>query len=483
MNTRTVLFLLLVISLLLTGCGSRATAGSGTVSLRIWYSTDDPVERTWSQQLARGFEATHRGIQVRLTPYSFEDLNTKLQLALSAGDPPDLAYVTPRGPGIPAYVGAHRLRDLTKAAQSHNWASRLQPGLLTAYNQPFAFYGAPPRRVVAVPTSLAAVGILYNRRLLERLHLSVPDSLGTFETALARAKAAGYTPIGLGNGDGWLGDDWYLTLVNALVPPASLTPVQRLSTGFSFRRPPFLEAARLLQQWANRGYFSHDFGGLDAQEGVDLFFRGKTLFQLVSSSENPQILQDQEQTRLPVGLFAFPTHYPGTFTYPVGRPRDAVWGHGGDAAPRSINRPGSAGRVMPLSGYEGWVVPAQSPHSHEAIAFIDYLLSPSVARFLVRQGVLPAHNTTRDALLQTGYPLGVVRTRSWQRDYLQSLVGAQPGVYLDAAPVANLNATMEANVQLLLQGYEAPEFLVKSLQEVYASRGNRGSSGRIDGEF
>lgn len=134
---------------------------------------------------------------------------------------------------------------------------------------------------------------------------------------------------------------------------------------------------------------------------------------------------------------------------------------------------------MPLSGYEGWIVPAQSQHPQEAIAFIDYLLSPSVARFLLRQGVLPAHNTTRDALLQTP----IVRTRPWQYDYLQSLVGAQPGVYLDAAPVANLNATMEANVQLLLQGYEAPEFLVKSLQEVYASRGKRGSSGRIDGEF
>jgi len=83
MSTRVVLFL--VASLLLAGCGSQPNARSGTVTLRIWYSTDDPVERIWSQQLARGFEATHRGIQVRLTPYSFEDLNTKLQLALSAG--------------------------------------------------------------------------------------------------------------------------------------------------------------------------------------------------------------------------------------------------------------------------------------------------------------------------------------------------------------------------------------------------------------
>jgi hypothetical protein len=43
---------------------------------------------------------------------------------------------------------------------------------------------------------------------------------------------------------------------------------------------------------------------------------------------------------------------------------------------------------------------------------------------------------------------------------------------------------MEANVQLLLQGYEAPAFLVKSLQEVYASHGKHGgSTARIDGEY
>jgi hypothetical protein len=72
---------------------------------------------------------------------------------------------------------------------------------------------------------------------------------------------------------------------------------------------------------------------------------------------------------------------------------------------------------------------------------------------------------------------------AWQQTYLDAVRSAQPGIYLDAAPVSNLNATMEANVQLLLQGYEHPSFLVNSLQKVYASHGNGGSTARIDGEF
>jgi raffinose/stachyose/melibiose transport system substrate-binding protein len=435
---------LLVLSSLLAGCGAGNAAPTRT--LQIWYSTDDPVERVWSQQLARRYEQLHPGILVNLRDYSFEDLNTKLQLALASGDPPDLAYVTPRGPGIPAYIAAHRLRNLSRPARANNWAGKLRPGLLEAYNAPFRYFGAAPGSVEAVPTSLAAVGILYNRRLLRTLHLAVPRTLRAFESALARAKQAGYTPIGIGNADGWLGDDWYLTLVNATVPGASLDREQHLSNSFNFQRPPFVAAATTLQRWSNRGYFTQDFGGVDAQEGIDLFFHGKTLFQLISSSENSQIAQDQRQTHLPIGVFSFP-------------------------------RTGG-GSVMPLSGYLGWVVPAAAQHPTEAISFINALLSPQTPPILERNSVLPAHASNQTRASSTGLKSG------WQQQYLKALDTAQPGVYLDAAPVANLNATMEANVQLLLQGYEAPAFLVKSLQEVYASHGKHGgSTARIDGEF
>ena len=71
----------------------------------------------------------------------------------------------------------------------------------------------------------------------------------------------------------------------------------------------------------------------------------------------------------------------------------------------------------------------------------------------------------------------------FQRAYLRALATATPGVYLDGAPVPNLNATMEANVQLLLQKVEAPAFLTRSLQTVYASEGLHASSTRTDGEF
>jgi raffinose/stachyose/melibiose transport system substrate-binding protein len=433
------LLLFPLVALFLAGCGAQRAASQST-TLTVWYSTDDPVERAWAHTLMQRFQASHPQVHVRFTPYSFEDMNTKLQLAMKAGNPPDLAYVTPRGPGIPVYLGAHQLRDLTAAARSHGWAARLRPGLLASYNHAFGFMGAPKGHTMAVPTAVADVGVLYNKRLLARLHLSVPATLAQFQSDLPRAKAAGYTPLGIGNADGWLGDDWYLTLVNALTGPSTFTPEQNLAASFSFHQSPFVQAADTLRSWSRAGYLTHDFGGLDAQDGVDLFFRGKTLFQLVSSSENSQILQDQRQTHLPVGFFAFPK--------------------------------AGGGRVMPGSGYLGWVVPKGAAHPQQAVELIDSLLSSQTAHLLLGHGVLPAMRDT-----------GFHAKTGWQQSFLRAANTAQPGVYIDAAPVPSLNATMEANVQLLLQGYEPPSFLVTSLQKVYSSHGSGGSAARIDGEF
>jgi ABC-type glycerol-3-phosphate transport system substrate-binding protein len=199
-----------------------------------------------------------------------------------------------------------------------------------------------------------------------------------------------------------------------------------------------------LQRWSDRGYFTPHFGGIDAQDSVSVFFEGHTAMQLISSTQNGQVTNLARQTRIPVGVFAFPS-------------ADA------HHAP-----------VLPQSGYAGWAVPRAGHQPALAAAFITQMLSGSTARQLGAHGLLPAR------------PLSPAETRSllgFQQDYLRALRVATPGVYLDGAPVPNLNATMEANVQLLLQHFETPSFLTHSLQLVYDSHGAKASSTRTDGEF
>jgi raffinose/stachyose/melibiose transport system substrate-binding protein len=447
--------MLLTALVFLVGAVDGCVAGSGanapsTSSLKVWYATDDPIERAWSQQLAKLFERSHPDVNVSMAHYSLGDFNPKMQLALTSGNPPDLAYATPRACGIPIYVQAGKLLNLTKYARAYRWPSRLRPNLLSEYNSPFTLYKTQSAasfagnvQVYAVPHAKAAVGLMYNQKLLARLHISAPRTMAQFQHALGVAKQAHLIPLGMGNADAWLGDDWYLSLVNTYYSYQYLERELRLDPRFKFNQPGFYAAGKTLQEWAKAGYFTPNFGGLDAQEGVDAFFKGKTVFQLVSSSENAQILADQRQTGVPVGIVAFPS--------------------------RTVPYTG----VMATMGYEGWVVPKGSKNKTAAIQFINFMLKPSTTRFLVKQAVLPSVPVSP-----------VLASTSWQRSYLKALQTARRGVYIDAAPVPNLNSTMEANVTLLLQSIEGASFLPTALQTVYTSHGKHGASNyQSDCEF
>lgn len=111
-------------------------------TLRIWYGSDDPTEPAWVTGLVQQFRAQHRGLTVQFSFYSLDDMNDKAQLALGSGNPPDLLYTVPRGPGLPAYVHAGKLRDLAAEARAHGWAQELRPGLLASYNGTLAANGS-----------------------------------------------------------------------------------------------------------------------------------------------------------------------------------------------------------------------------------------------------------------------------------------------------------------------------------------------------
>jgi hypothetical protein len=71
----------------------------------------------------------------------------------------------------------------------------------------------------------------------------------------------------------------------------------------------------------------------------------------------------------------------------------------------------------------------------------------------------------------------------FQRDFLTALTTATKGVYVDAVPIPDFLATMEAQLQQLLAGRETPQTLVNTLQSVYASHGRTAQFTDTDGEF
>jgi ABC-type glycerol-3-phosphate transport system substrate-binding protein len=437
---------------------SAATARHGTTTLTIWYSTDDPVETTWAQGLVPLFEKANPSIDVNMKVYDLDDFNTKMQDALASKTGPDLAYATPRAPGIPTYVVHNELANFSSYAKTDRWGSKLRSGLLTSWNEPFQVWtahGANPGgssdslrqrsskpEVFGVPDALAVAGLAYNSRLLSQLHVDVPKTLGALKRDATLAKKAHMIPFGIGNQDLWVGDDWYQSLVNESYTPAQLQK-SLADKNFNFNAKPFVQAGDQLSTWRSDGYFTPNFSSLDAQGGMVSFFQGHTLFQLLSSSEDGQVLQDEDSTHMPIGITAFPA---SLHSY-----------HG----------------IMLYSAYEGWVVPKTSHHISAAVKWINFMLGSAATTYLLNHGVLPAVQTPSSAA-----------PTDFQRGFLNVLSHARHAVYFAAAPLPNFNATMEANLESLLGGSETGAKVAKQLEVTYKSSGKKANTVvDIDGEY
>jgi len=289
---------------------------------------------------------------------------------------------------------------------------------------------------------MAAVGVACNTKLMHKLGISFPRTLADMEADAAKAKAAKMIPFGIGNNDLWLGDDWYITLANEDFSVRQLQKV--LADGkFNFNQKSFVKAGDLMSTWSKDGYFTPNFQALDAQGGLDSFFRGNTLFQLMSSSEDAQLLQDERETKMPISVAAFP----GRFS-----------GHTG---------------LIPYSGYEGWIIPKATHNKAAAIKWINFMLGSTATQYVMKNGVLPTTNVSPSAA-----------PTQFQKDYLTAFAGARRGIYLDAAPVPNFTADMEGNIEALLAHKEKGSVVAKDLETAYKSYGkNSNKTPDIDGEY
>ena len=130
--------------------------------------------------------------------------------------------------------------------------------------------------------------------------------------------------------------------------------------------------------------------------------------------------------------------------------------------------------VIVQDGYSGWAIPRTAHNPSAAVSFIDAMLSASTRQSLLAQGLIPALRLT-STTAGTAAP--------FQQEWLTALATATSGVYVDAAPIPNFLATMEAQIQQLLAGKESPASLTQTLQQTYATRGRNAAFTDTDGEF
>lgn len=437
----------LATALLMAACapGSQAGGGTGTkpsevnkdvssmgkITLTVWDQEVRTGQDKPLRQLNAAFEKKYPNVTIKRVSRSFSDLQKQVRLAISGNDAPDVVQANNARADMGAFVKAGLLRPLDGYARAYGWDKRFSPGIrsVASYTTDGATFGQGS--LYGLPLTGELVGVWYNKAKLDRLGIAPPRTLAEFEAALQKAKQAGEVPIQFGNLDRWPGIHEWGFMQNEFVPRGDIRKLGFGQPGASWTSPQNTEAAKALEDWVGKGYFTHGFNGLGYDRSWQDFVKGQGVF-LVSG------------TWLLADLQAGMGNNVGFMLPPVGRTgQEAVTGSTG----------------LPFAITEA------SRHADAAAAYIDFITSPDAMARITDAGGLPVV----DADMQQVKGPQADLFDAWSTANRENALVP----YLDWA-TPNATDVVPTQVQELTGGQQTPAQFLDGLQRDYGSfvRGN-----------
>lgn len=376
--------------------------------------------------LDQAFEKAHPGVKIQHVSKTFDQLTSTLNLQLSGSSVPDVTQVNQGFSSMGVLVKGHLLLPLDAYAKRDGWAKRqpaslLAMGRFTADGKSFGkgnLYGISATGDIA--------GIFYNKSMLKSLGLSVPRTWGQFQKALAKAKAAGKTPIAFGDLDKSPAiHDWQL-VQNVYAPKAVQTSFV-YGRAAKFSTPANVASLSTFQTWEKNGYFTDNFLALGYDDWVNGFAKGDALFIITGSWFNTQLQQTMHKN---VGFMLPP--------------------------------PLNAGRPYVTTGSGGlpWAIPTKAKNPDLAAQYIDFITGKKAATLFVKRQDIPMYPVAA-SVAGKGTSTGDIMTAFAQ---LKKSDGFVP--YVDWATPTLYN-TLNAQLQNLLGNKTTAQKVASSVDGDY----------------
>ncbi|GCE15138.1 ABC transporter substrate-binding protein [Tengunoibacter tsumagoiensis] len=165
---------------------THATTEPTVVTAYSWLGPDNVQQNVVAfNALFDGFHQAHPDISIKWTLLSAEDYDMMLRVRVAAGTAADLLMLHP-GTEMYRYINAGTLTDLSK----ETWTKYVEPGAqrVASYHQ----------KIYGLPVGQSALGVIYNQKIFQELHLVVPSNWSEFLQTCRMLKAKGFTPLALG---------------------------------------------------------------------------------------------------------------------------------------------------------------------------------------------------------------------------------------------------------------------------------------------
>ncbi|GAA5037140.1 raffinose/stachyose/melibiose transport system substrate-binding protein [Thermocatellispora tengchongensis] len=277
------------------GSGSEPAAGDGTVTLSFLVDNSQATLDT-AKAMADAFMKANPTIKIETEsrPGGTEGDNI-VKTRLSTGDMSDVFWYN-SGSLLQALNPAQTMVDLTNDPV----LAKVQKDFLPVVTQAGKVYG--------VPTGTAGGGgILYNRKVYEKLGLEVPKTWDEFMANNEKIKADGITPVISTFKDTWtsqlfvLGDFYNVQAANPTFAQDYTAGKAKFAT-----TPAAVAGFQHLADVHAKGYLNEGFGSATNDQGMKMLVEGKGAHYPMLSFQLPPLLAEYPQAATDIGFFGIP---------------------------------------------------------------------------------------------------------------------------------------------------------------------------------
>ncbi|WP_274651236.1 extracellular solute-binding protein [Paenibacillus humicola] len=293
-----------VIALSLAACGSSGNSGSdgnagsdkpSTVTLTMMHPWTSPnVDNEVYKARIAEFEKEHPEIVIKQDAVPSGDYKTKLKTLAAGNNLADIDVLWP-GADLQPLVAGNLLMPID--SEMDNWKSLLPEDALAGFNEGGKQY--------AIPTKQTFVDIVYyNKEMFAKVgYNSFPDTLDGFYDVVKKLKAAGITPISLGNKEKWPLESSYMSAIGDRFTGDDF--LQNVLDGKAkFTDPDYIKALDVIDQLTNLKAFNTDANNMDSVQAQDYFIQGKAAMHISSSTVDGRVrITNPDGDKFGIALF------------------------------------------------------------------------------------------------------------------------------------------------------------------------------------
>ena len=258
--------ILVTILILLPLSSSLAAAQGDREKLTMWFWGTPPEYRdVMEAQLGERFASIQDDYEL-VVEYR-ASVNKDVHVALNANEGPDIVYESSPSLAIP-YIEAGKYENLDRYAEQYGWEDRMIPAMYESSKVKGSLY--------TIPVGLNAIGMFYNKKVLDDNGWAVPETLDELTAVMDAALEKGLYASVTGN-KGWkpTNEDYASLFLTHFAGPDAIYAALMGETPFN--TPEMQLAVSTSAEWFKKGYLS-DYVNLDWGESAMLLGAGKAPF-------------------------------------------------------------------------------------------------------------------------------------------------------------------------------------------------------------